>query len=263
MWTIVVFGSFEYLASKQGDSETSFFLKSKKNFWGIVTEQEVPLIVVFKKLDEPVDTKDPDEEKTKLDTFPSISYQAYPYPNRTLKWLEDNANLEKSFLGKYKWPISLSISIFSWLLLYFNNRRIAGQKPKKKKAKFGHPYFWRIKTIKKPDVIISEQVDKQIHLLRSKIPSGRNKLNLPSTINKSVKSAGFVNFQFEEESLKTEYLFLIGFKSQSDHIAKLWTEVADSLNAKDINTSIYHYNSDIRLCYNDHFPNGLSPERTI
>ena len=242
------FGSFQYMATSEENHSISLYVKTRKNFFGWVELQEIILKAVFQKAPPPP----PPPSKG---VFPKISFQDYPSPSRTLKALEESPKQDNTFIGSYKLPICLLFSLLVWWWLFMKNKKSAR---KKSKAKFGHPYFWRIELPNAPSIKLCEDVDKKVHLLRGKIPSGRNALNVPQTIRKTVKSGGFVTFQYAEESLKTEYLFLIGYKSQSDHMSKLWSEVALSLNAKDINTSVFRYNSDIRLCYSDQFPNGLS-----
>ncbi|MDF1696868.1 MAG: carboxypeptidase-like regulatory domain-containing protein [Saprospiraceae bacterium] len=245
------FGAFTFEPNdKKGASTISFWVKSKRNWMGMEWKQKIELTII---------TKESVVDTIPAGFFPVVSIQKYPHPKRTLQVLEDTPDIKKSFLGKYKLPISLLISVLTWFIIYLV------QKPKENKEaaqkdehKYNHPYFWKITLPSVPEVNLSETVDRKVHLLRSKMLSGRIALNVPQTIKKTVDSGGFVTFQFNEESIKSEFLFLIGHRSQSDHNASLWNEIVSGLNAKDINTTIFHYNSDVRLCYNDQFPNGLS-----
>jgi len=176
------FGSFEYMPFDTSGDITSIYLKSRKNIWGIIYKQEVKLILLYKK--PKVIEKDPSSTETDtLDIFPDISYQDYPYPTRTLTKLEEEPKLEKSFLGKYKWPISLSLSFLSWLLFYLNQKLRRKKKSKKDKPKYGHPYFWKIKIPSTPDIELCEEVEKQVHLLRI----AQNRIPIPDWVQVSIR----------------------------------------------------------------------------
>lgn len=206
-------------------------------------------------------TQPPTSEEIKKfssDTFPTIAYQEYPYPNRTLKFLKEHEILTKPFIGQYKFPISILTSLLGALLLYLFKRKSIPKIVKPKNSKSGHPYFWKLELPERQALNLPETINKKVHLLRNNLPTGNKKLDINITIGNSIKKAGFTDFIYTDKTRKVDYLFLIDFQSRSDHRASLWTEMAEGLNVKDINTSTFYFNSDIRLCYNDRFPNGLN-----
>ncbi len=120
------------------------------------------------------------------------------------------------------------------------------------------PYIWNIKADQAEALFFGEEVRILLQQLRRRLLDDFYKLDIPQTVHATVKSAGRVDFKFKQQTIPPEYLILIDRQAYGDHRAQLYDHLFQAFKANEINVERFFYQKDVRLCFNEAFPNGIS-----
>jgi formylglycine-generating enzyme required for sulfatase activity len=119
------------------------------------------------------------------------------------------------------------------------------------------PFTWDLKLDASSQVQLTERFYLIANQLRRRSESERLFLNLPKTIERSIRKAGMVDFQFKAGSQSNDYLVLLDMSSPQNHRAQLYRFLIQQFSTQQVNVERFFYNRDLRLCWNEHFPEGL------
>ncbi|MDX2247740.1 MAG: formylglycine-generating enzyme family protein [Bacteroidia bacterium] len=131
-------------------------------------------------------------------------------------------------------------------------RRIEAKEP---------PWFWNI------DLKIRERLDFGAELpilaqqLRRRLPGNHPHLNLRATINETLRSGGALSLRYDYRTRPAEYLFLIDQTSFADHRRHLYEMLYKELLHNNVYAERFFYTDDLRLCWNEKHPGGISLEK--
>lgn len=95
-------------------------------------------------------------------------------------------------------------------------------------------------------------------LLRQRRSGEKKKLDIQRTIKATALSLGMLDFKYLTHDKASEYLVLIDKKHPQDHLARLFDRLVAMLKEEDVVLSCFYFDSDIRVCWNTDFPEGIS-----
>ena len=103
-----------------------------------------------------------------------------------------------------------------------------------KEKDYTPPYSWQPEINTKFSVFSSLLWNKTTTLLRKREDGEKDILDIAATLQTTIASGGFVDFQYKASRRPVEYLFLIDRATAKDHAAIFYQRLADSLAKEDI-----------------------------
>lgn len=201
------------------------------------------------------------QKKARPVSTPLFTTKDFPYPNdiRDLaipplnaleKFYQENAKLIKFLL------FALLTAILAKILLARDERRkrlIAN--PNKEAAV--------LPILGLPSALLAaiksgEFFYRLLNKFRRRTPDEFYRLNIPKTINHTIKNAGMVNFQYQLQSRPSEYLLLIDEAASTAHLARLFDLIHDYFQLNEIHFERFYWKEG--LAYNEKNPKGLTAE---
>ncbi len=193
---------------------------------------------------------------------PFVENKPYPFPNhledysykpptKAQEWLQNN----------WKWARWLLAFAFCGLLIWFwqymarKNRKLVAEQSHNDKA----PYFWNI-NLEGVDKNIFEtnNIEKVSKLLRHRSEADKFRMDMPKTIDATIAQGGSPIFVYKTETSPTDYVLLIDRQSMRNHRARLFDELYAAFKAQEVEIARFFYDSDVRVCFNENYPNGIS-----
>lgn len=123
------------------------------------------------------------------------------------------------------------------------------------------PYILPIKITNKKGIGFSEKMKLVFSQLRGREASSIQRINLPKTINATIKKGGFLDIRYRQQTRPSEYLILIDKNSELNHQAQLFEYIYQLIKQEEVQVSRYFYDDDIRYCWNEKYPSGIELER--
>lgn len=160
-------------------------------------------------------------------------YQRYWY---VFRWV--------GFLGTF--IIFLFIEIYKYI-----QRRLILQQKRGKKP----PYVWPI-LVENPElgIVKNYQFYEAARFLRMRLKSDIRQIDVPKSISKTTKKAGFPSLEYTTLTQPPEYLILIDLPAYRDHHAHLFDSIAKALEKEGLFVARYFYEKDPRVCFKE--PDG-------
>jgi len=209
---------------------------------------------------------EPQTESSKLQTQklenPFVENKPYPFPthlkyysnkppSKTQEWLQNN----------WKWARVLLAFAFCFLLFAIwryralKNRKIIAEQNQNDKP----PYFWNIEldNIDK-NIFETDKVEHLSTLLRHRSEADKFRIDIPKTIEATISKGGSPIFIYKTETSPTDYLLLIDRQSVRNHRARLFNALYEEFKVQEVEMARYFYDSDVRVCFNEFYPNGIS-----
>ena len=208
----------------------------------------------------------PQTESSKLQTQklenPFVENKPYPFP----KHLEDYSNKPPSktqewLQNNWKWARVLLAFAFCFLLFAIwryralKNRKIIAEQNQNDKP----PYFWNIEldNIDK-NIFETDKVEHLSTLLRHRSEADKFRIDIPKTIEATISKGGSPIFFYKTETSPTDYLLLIDRQSVRNHRARLFDALYEEFKVQEVEMARFFYDSDVRVCFNEFYPNGIS-----
>lgn len=88
-------------------------------------------------------------------------------------------------------------------------------------------------------------------MFRERELSEMTMLNIPKTIQSSIRQIGFPHFEFKFKSRPPEYLFLIDRNSHGDHQAHLFEQLFLEFEKNEVHAIRFFYDDDPHLCWDE------------
>lgn len=127
-------------------------------------------------------------------------------------------------------------------------RRVTDEQP---------PYTWNLHIDNGANVSFDDHFYRVVNQLRRRSQSDRRELNIPATIHATIEEGGMIRFQFRQQTRPNEYLLLIDQQTPNNHQAQLFNLLHGAFTENAVLIERFFYESDIRLCRNEQFKNGI------
>ncbi len=230
--TIIVTAIAKY---ELGIDTTKFIISQKKEIEVVVEETNTPI-----------------EEYKSLSLKPHPFPKFLPFPKQPSLWI--------TYFQKYKYWIKplLILLLFAMFGAYLNWWAERQQKIIADiQSKNDPPLLWNIQIPNVSKINLNEDYFKVLQLMRQRTSDDHFVLNIPKTINKTIETGGIVDFQYQYKTRPPEYLLLIDRQSSKNHRAYLYNYLFESFKANEVYIERFFYEGDIRLCWNEYYPNGI------
>ena len=138
-------------------------------------------------------------------------------------------------------------------------KKLVAQRDKSAKP----PYVWniRIPSLAPPDP--GENFGRTLQALRRRIGGETRLMDLPATVRATIRKGGMAAFQFRQQTQPPEYLLLVDRQNAQDHRARLYDDLYHLLRQNEVLVERFFFDGDIRLCVNEIYPEGLSPDELL
>ncbi len=191
--------------------------------------------------------------------FPDI--KSYPFPDHVEKhhykpptgttyWLSNNWNWLRWILAAI---FSLGL-LALWRYLWRKRQQLVAQQSQNDKP----PYVWNINIEGANEALQNDNLEKMSQLLRQRSESNISRLDMPRTIEHTVAQGGMPTFKYKKQTQPTDYLLLIDRQTVRNHRAKLFDHLYQSFKAQEVEIARYFYDADLRVCYDEAHPHGIS-----
>lgn len=128
---------------------------------------------------------------------------------------------------------------------------------KEEKLQTGSPYLLPF-----PDqnrlIQFSPEFNEVANAMRQRREGDIQRLDIPGSISRTIRSGGFPELKFKQTSMPSEYLVLIDKQGLRNQQVKLFEYLVDSLEREDIFIEKFFFQSDPHNCWNKNFPVGLT-----
>ena len=218
-----------------GTDTTNFIIKQKEE---IIEEDEVKL--------------PPAKKYSSLSLEPHPFPKVLPFPKQPPQWVSN--------FQKYKYWIKpiLIFLLFAMFGAYLNWWAERQQKIIADiQSKNDPPLLWNIQIPNISKIELNEDYFKVLQLMRQRTSDDHYVLNIPKTIDKTIEKGGIIDFQYQHKTRPPEYLLLIDRQSSKNHRAYLYNYMFESFKANEVYIERFFYEGDIRLCWNEYYPNGI------
>lgn len=202
----------------------------------------------------------PPQPQPKTEASPFVENKPYPFPNHlddydievspTQQWLSEN-------WAWLRWVLALTLTallVALWRYRAWKRQKLIAQQDPNEKP----PYFWNIHIEGADDFLVADNVDYAAQLMRRRADADAFRLDLPRTIQATVERGGMPAFRFKKQTTPSEYLLLIDRQSVRNHRARLFDKLYEAFKAQEVEIARYFYDSDLRTCYDEAHPYGIS-----
>jgi hypothetical protein len=146
-----------------------------------------------------------------------------------------------------------------WGIAYWRRQKEKKDLAARRDSKTKPPYSWQIKiegienTIQLNDVFFRTAND-----MRRRSEMDIRRLDMPRTIQGTIKKAGMPQFSYRQPTQANEYLVLIDQAAAQSHRARLFDFLMRRWQQQEVLVERFFFNGDMRLCWNEKHKRGLS-----
>jgi formylglycine-generating enzyme required for sulfatase activity len=128
---------------------------------------------------------------------------------------------------------------------------------------FTPPYVWNInlKNLAPPDP--GDAFGLTLNALRRRTDAATLRMDIPATVRATIKKGGIATIQYKQQTRPPEYLLLIDRQQIQDHRARLYDDLYRILQQNEVLVERFYFDGDLRLCHNDQYLEGLSPDELL
>ena len=193
---------------------------------------------------------------------PFVENKPYPFPNHLEDYSYKSPSVTREWLQNNWWWFRYLLAFVFCLLLFGvwwylarRNRKLVAQQNQNDKP----PYFWNINLegVDK-DVFDTQSIEQLATQLRHRSEADKFRMDIDKTINATIAQGGSPIFVYKTETSPTDYVLLIDRQSVRNHRARLFDELYEALKAQEVEITRFFYDSDVRVCFNETYPNGIS-----
>lgn len=210
----------------------------------------------FPKQDTPI------EKARKDSTTYKVPFEKRPVDLPNLKPINNRLDYQ---IYQAKTPISIFLLVLLiglWLArwLYqrkqksYNAARNRGEEP---------PFTLPIKITNDKGIIFDEQIQTVFRDMRGRESSNLQRINIKKTIDATIRQGGLLDIQYRFRSRPTEYLILIDKNTDQNHQSQLFEHIYQMIKEEEVQAARFFFDDDIRICWNDDHPSGISIERLV
>jgi len=192
----------------------------------------------------------------------TLAAQPLPYPADITPLLVDEADMRRyEWFRRYEWPLKVLLLLLAGLLGWgllrlwqYRRARVVAELQQSKNA----PYLWQPATQADAGQWVQDAAQPLLNRLRGRAPDDRLLLDLPATVQATIRRAGRVSFRYRRRTLPPAYLLLIDRHGADDHRARLFDALYQAMLAAEVPVSRFFYHGDPRLCFNEAHPHGIA-----
>ncbi len=233
-----------YIDVKRQQWQTAFYLMVEAPRLDTI-EQEVPQKRIAK--------------RNKAD----FNIKRYPFLNDIRDIEVPPLSAWEEFYQKYAKWIKLLLAAILTLIL----GKILLNRDKKRKrliAKLNHDLkttpVWSLKPGAIEEILTGDTFVRILNNLRKRTPDDFYRLNIPKTVNKTVRNAGMIQFQYELQTRPAEYVLLIDNPSEANHLSQLYELLFEHFKQNEVYLERYFFDEKMLLCRNETNPKGIKLE---
>ena len=200
------------------------------------------------------------KEQVDTSSIDFLEFREHPYPKDLAQLFPNPAPEWITFFQKHKYWIKpiLIFLLFALFGAYLNWWAERQQKIIADiQSKNDPPLLWNIQIPNISKIELNEDYFKVLQLMRQRTSDDHFVLNIQKTIDKTIEKGGIVDFQYLPKTRPPEYLLLIDRQSSKNHRAYLYNYMFESFKANEVYIERFFYEGDIRLCWNEYYPNGI------
>lgn len=176
-----------------------------------------------------------------------------PFPENVYEYLWNN-----------EWLLKIAIiALFLLAALFFELYR-----SRKRRQLFASrhqnttpPYIWDIPVEGDFEIDYGEYFGETILQLRQRRLSDQYILNMPDSIQATIRQGGAAKLMYNLATVPAEYLILIDRTSLKNHHANLFNYLYQELTGNEVHIERFFFNGDPRLCWNEKHPGGISLQK--
>ncbi len=249
---------------------------TQAKLWRFIIPSVLALLLVFcgaiwwksnQKLAPPEPQKDTTSHFTQDTITPvkeQVSYfvdnKPYPFPNHLEEYdieVSPNQQWLSNNWAWLRWVLAVTLTVLLlalWRYLVWKRRKLVAEQDPNDKP----PYFWNVHIESVNDFLEHDSFDRVSQLLRKRADTDTLRLDMPRTIQATVEKGGMPEFRFKKQTTPSEYLLLIDRQSVRNHRAQLFDKLYEAFKAQEIEIHRYFYDSDMRMCFDEAHPYGIS-----
>jgi hypothetical protein len=146
-----------------------------------------------------------------------------------------------------------------WGISYWRRRKEQRELAARRDNKTKPPYAWKIKIDGIENALqLNDIFFRTANDMRRRSEMDVQRLDMPRTIQATIRRAGMPQFRFRQPTQANEYLVLIDQNAAQSHRAKLFGYLLHRWQQSEVLAERFFFNGDIRLCWNEKNPRGLS-----
>jgi len=161
----------------------------------------------------------------------------------------------------YFTPTKLLLSAIVALLLFLLGLWLRHKRQKftiQQQGEKTAPYVWTMRIPLIDHVFMGDQFYLAVTEMRRRSLSETRRFDMPKTIRASVQSGGMIDFKYKNQFRNKDYLFLLDAQEAENLNSRLPKLILQELQANEVPIEVFFYNGDIRHCWNEKYPQGIS-----
>jgi WD40 repeat protein len=120
------------------------------------------------------------------------------------------------------------------------------------------PSSWTIRIPNLGNVLMDEKFYLAVSEMRKRDVNESKRIDVKKTINTSIQNGGMIEFSYLQATNSKNYLVLIDSGSEDNHREKLHEFIVKNLTNYDVPIDRFFFDGDVRFCWNEAFPRGIS-----
>ena len=120
------------------------------------------------------------------------------------------------------------------------------------------PYKWTIRIPNMGEVNLGRVFQQTLTEMRKRNAVNSMRLDVPLTIDASIKKGGAIDFQYAKLTQSKQYLVLLDISSQNNHQAKVFDLLMKSLEKHEAPLVRFYFDGDPRSCWNEKHAKGIN-----
>lgn len=111
------------------------------------------------------------------------------------------------------------------------------------------PFEWAVVTAPPPEFALEPRLRATAQALRRRISGDLHEIDVPATLDATVRTGGYPSIHFRKSAKTPEYVFLIEERSERDHLAAWHLSLASALASAQVAVDVFTYRGDPRRVY--------------
>ena len=199
--------------------------------------------------------------KNNIPSSPFVENKPYPFPNHLEQYALKPPSQTQAWLSEHwtslRWVLALVLTallLALWRYRAWKRRKLVAQQDPNDKP----PYIWNINIEGIEPILMGNSLDRLTQQLRRRAQSDTLRMDVERTVHATIEQGGLPVFKYKRETNPTDYLLLIDRQSVRNHRAQLFDTLYELFKAQEIEMARYFFDSDVRVCYSEDYPNGIA-----
>ena len=192
---------------------------------------------------------------------PFVENKPYPFPNHLEQYALKPPTSTQAWLSEHwtslRWILALVLTallLAIWRYRAWKRRKLVAQQDPNDKP----PYIWNINIEGIEPIVMGNSLDRLTQQFRRRAQSDTLRMDMERTVHATIEQGGLPVFKYKRATNPTDYLLLIDRQSVRNHRAQLFDTLYELFKAQEIEMARYFFDSDVRVCYSEDYPNGIA-----